>query len=97
MRLTILSIVAVSILSMPMPNGAWAGTDAEYSGFLTNYDVLRPGPDGGVDEIWKNPDYNLPADFAKYNAIMIDPITIVDVGHVPKTSTLTVRAQIIDR
>ena len=76
MRLTILSIIAVSILCLPVPDGAWAKTDAEYSGFLTNYDVLGPGPDGGVDEIWKNPAHDLPADFAKYNAIMIDPITI---------------------
>ncbi len=76
MRLVVLSVIAVSILSLHITKVTWAGTDAEYSGFLTNYDTLRPGPDGGVDEIWKNPDHNLPADFAKYNAIMIDPITI---------------------
>ncbi len=78
MRLIGISVFTLCILSLslPMPDGAWAGTDAEYSGFLTNYDVLGPGPDGGVDEIWKNPEHNLPADFAKYNAIMIDPITI---------------------
>ncbi len=76
MRLFGICVFTLCILSLPMPDGAWAGTDAEYSGFLTNYDVLGQGPDGGVDEIWKNPEHNLPADFAKYNAIMIDPITI---------------------
>ena len=46
------------------------------SGFLTDYSGLKPGPEGGIDRVWANPKYTFPAQFGKYKAFSIDPITV---------------------
>ena len=76
MRLYGICFLILGVLSLAAPDQARAETNTEYAGFLTSYDALGPGPEGGVDEVWMNPKHDLPADFAKYNAILIDPITI---------------------
>jgi len=47
--------------------------DIQYSGFLGNpsaYDLLKPGPEGGIKLRWLKPG----VDFKKYNRFMVDSV-----------------------
>ena len=55
----------------------------KHSGFLTNYEMLGPGPKGGVKEIWVSPKFKLPGDLAKYHSLLIEPVAL----YIAKTSS----------
>jgi hypothetical protein len=46
--------------------------EVEYSGFLGDYSILKPGPDGGARLVYDNPD----ADLKSYDKILLEPVTI---------------------
>lgn len=46
--------------------------DVQPSGFLADYSILRPGRDGEAALVYRNPD----ADFSRYNAVFIEPVTL---------------------
>ncbi len=46
--------------------------DVKYSGFLGDYSILKPGPEGGAKLVYQNPD----ADIKSYDKIMLVPVTI---------------------
>ena len=56
---------------------AHAAAKDKFSGFLTNYSSLKPGPKGGVKLLWLNPRYKWPGHFASFKAIKIDPIKVM--------------------
>ena len=60
-------ITAISVMLMAAFGFA---AEKEYSGFLQNYDGLKPGPEGGVKERYLKPG----VDFKKYNKIMFDSV-----------------------
>jgi hypothetical protein len=63
----IITAVSVSVILSAAPGFAEKN---KYSGFLQNYDGLKPGPEGGVKERYLKPD----VDFKKYNKIMLDSV-----------------------
>ena len=46
--------------------------DVKYSGFLGDYSILKPGPEGGAKLVYQNPG----VDFKSYDKIMLVPVTI---------------------
>ena len=46
--------------------------EVKYSGFLGDYSILKPGPDGGAKLVYQNPDAN----FKSYTKILLEPVTI---------------------
>lgn len=46
--------------------------DVEYSGFLGDYSILKPGPEGGAKLVYQNP----AADIKSYDKILLVPVTI---------------------
>jgi len=46
--------------------------EVQPSGFLNDYSILRPGEDGEAALVYRNPD----ADFSRYNAVFIEPVTL---------------------
>jgi len=46
--------------------------DVKYSGFLGDYSILTPGPEGGAKLVYQNPE----ADIKSYDKIMLVPVTI---------------------
>ncbi len=48
------------------------GPVPQYTGFLPDYSILQPGKKGQAERLYINPD----ADWAKYNKILLDPVTI---------------------
>jgi len=65
-------LVAVMVITVSFMLMAAVGFGAEkkYSGFLQNYEDLKPGPEGGVAELYLKKD----VDFKKYNKIMLDSV-----------------------
>lgn len=64
-----LAVVIVLVFVAPTAFSA----DVPFSGFLgdpTVYDLLKPGPEGGVKLRWLKPD----VDFKKYNKFMVDSV-----------------------
>ena len=58
----------ISVLSIP---GAQAGLEVkEYSGFLGDYSQLKPGPKGGVAQVYMKEG----VDSKKYNKVMVDQV-----------------------
>lgn len=59
--------------------GGCAGTNKP-TGFLTSYDGFRPGPDGGLDQIWSSAEIRSEGDFRRivghYNKLLIDKIWV---------------------
>ena len=64
-----ITVIAVAVLITAMSVAAMSA-EKEFSGFLQNYDGLKPGPEGGVKERYLKPD----VDFKKYNKIMLDNV-----------------------
>jgi hypothetical protein len=56
---------------------AYASDKDKYSGFLSNYSSLKPGPKGGTKLLWKNPKYRWPEHLASFRAIKIDGIKVM--------------------
>ncbi len=46
--------------------------DVKQSGFLGDYSILKPGPEGGALLVYQNPD----ADIKSYTKILLEPVTI---------------------
>jgi hypothetical protein len=65
----LLTFVVVAISCM-LTIAVGFAAEKKYSGFLGNYDDLKPGPEGGVKERYLKPG----VDFKKYNKIMLDSV-----------------------
>ncbi len=57
--------------------------EQKHSGFLTNYEMLRPGPEGGAKEVWTNPKFKFPNHVGSYHSLLIEPVVI----YIAKTSS----------
>lgn len=69
MKRLVLTIMVVAISAMLLAVPGFA-EEKKYSGFLQNYDGLKPGPEGGAKERYLKPDVN----FKQYNKIMLDNV-----------------------
>ena len=56
--------------------------EQKHSGFLTNYEMLRPGPEGGAKEVWTNPKFKFPNHVGSYHSLLIEPVVIY-IGSCP--------------
>jgi hypothetical protein len=45
---------------------------ADNSGFLDDYSLLRPGPEGGFALVYRDPK----VDWAKYDKVLLEPVTL---------------------
>jgi hypothetical protein len=65
-------ILLIALLSLCLAIGiSYAGLKVkEYSGFLGDYSQLKPGPKGGVAELYMKEG----VDFKKYNKVMVDQV-----------------------
>ena len=68
-------ICSAAFLGQVQP--AHAADKDKFSGFLTNYSSLKPGPKGGAKLVWKNPKYKWPGHLARFKAIKIDSIKVM--------------------
>jgi hypothetical protein len=54
----------------------YAGTEVKHSGFLGDYSQLKPGPEGGMNELYIKEG----VDFSKYTKLMLDQIIFYGQG-----------------
>jgi len=65
----LLTMIAGAVCCMLTVTAGFAA-EMKYSGFLQNYEDLKPGPEGGVKERYLKPG----VDFKKYDKIMLDSV-----------------------
>jgi len=66
-------IISAAVIVLVFTISTAFATDIQYSGFLGNpaaYDLLKPGPEGGIKLRWLKPG----VDFSKYNRFMVDSV-----------------------
>ncbi|PHS79523.1 MAG: DUF3313 domain-containing protein [Rhodospirillaceae bacterium] len=72
---------AFVVVALTSTLAACAATTAQNSGFLSSYDGFRPGPEGGVERVWVNPEYAgdaaLNAKLSAYTHIIVDPVWVM--------------------
>jgi len=69
-------MLAAALVAVLSNSYAFAGSEPAQSGFLSSYAGFKDGPDGGVDKIWTNPNFQFPKDLARFNAFYFDPIAV---------------------
>jgi len=62
--------IIVGVVCCMLTVAAGFAAEKKYSGFLQNYEDLKPGPEGGVKERYLKPG----VDFKKYDKIMLDSV-----------------------
>jgi hypothetical protein len=68
---TMARILLFLLVGIAFPASEAPAADTKYSGFLDdNYQLLQPGPKGGVKMRYLKPG----VDFVKYKRLMIDPV-----------------------
>lgn len=68
-KIASIAILVVALLACGVTRQA---RDVKYSGFLGDYSILKPGPDGGAKLVYQNPE----ADIKSYDKILLVPVTI---------------------
>jgi hypothetical protein len=69
LRITTGLIVVLSLVACGVTRQA---RDVKQSGFLGDYSILKPGPDGGARLVYLNPSANIKS----YDKILLEPVTI---------------------
>lgn len=64
-----IALLVVALLACGVTRQA---RDVKYSGFLGDYSILTPGPEGGAKLVYQNPN----ADIKSYDKILLVPVTI---------------------
>lgn len=70
-------LVIIAFVAGASLTPAKAADSDKFSGFLTNYSSLKPGPEGGAKLLWQNPNYKWPDHIRAFNAIYIDSIKVM--------------------
>ena len=66
------AVVTVLIAALCACGVTRQAREVRYSGFLGDYSILQPGPEGGAKLVYQNPDANL----GSYSKILLVPVTI---------------------
>jgi len=66
------ALIVLSVLAVIGCGVTRQARDVNESGFLGDYSILKPGPEGGAKLVYQNPN----ADFKIYTKILLDPVTI---------------------
>src|SRR5689334_18070445 len=70
-RSRLLAVVLLcAVACTPRAHRSTPATDN--SGFLDDYSLLRPGPEGGFALVYRNPK----VDWAKYDKVLLEPVTL---------------------
>jgi len=69
MRIATIVILVATLLACGVTRQA---REVKYSGFLGDYSILKPGPEGGAKLVYENPD----ADVKSYDKVLLEPVTI---------------------
>ena len=69
MKIATVAMLVVVLLGCGVTRQA---RDVKQSGFLGDYSMLKPGPDGGALMAYQNPDANIKS----YDKILLEPVTI---------------------
>jgi hypothetical protein len=69
MKIATVVLLVASLLACGVTRQA---REVKYSGFLGDYSILQPGPEGGAKLVYRNPDANIKS----YDKILLEPVTI---------------------
>lgn len=66
------ALIVLSVLAVIGCGVTRQARDVKQSGFLGDYSILKPGPEGGAKLVYQNPNANMKS----YTKILLDPVTI---------------------